>query len=230
MLNIRVFLTTIMKPNDNLEHKITDANHTAKFSCFVLDISNVSNNVLRNLSIWNNKFENVNRDSYIKSMYNSQDIYYTNFQDLYDLMSLSVENVSAYIEIRSDSNLLIIQVDKGINPMRNIVSDINYELKSEISNLNYKYSEICDFARYAESIKAESPTFEDSNEIVNKIRSGNDLPIERAKLKHTLNNKSFFITFDNMKISLPIYSDSKTHSNRREYIIQILESCLNRTP
>lgn len=213
-----------MRPNDKLESEINNVNSSTKCNCFILDISDIGDHILRNLSIWNNEFKMEQRDSYINSKYSNQKIYYTNFEQLYELMSLSVEEVNAYIEIRSESDLLIVQVDKGINPMRNIVSDINHQLKSDISKLSYTYSKICNFVRSSESITAvESPAYNNSNKTTDKIRSGDNVPIDRAKLKYKLNNNSFFIIFDDMNIKIPIYKNSRVHSDRREYIMQVLE-------
>lgn len=177
--------------------------------------------------------ENLLVDSALEYRYDGQSRRYESFEFTTDPMFGSPMQTGGVLEIREDSGLIFLILDQDAAKPDTIFSELSASTEDGLQierDFSPTYGEICEFIRQANDIvKIETPPgIENAKE---KIRSGEDIPVETARLRFKYNDDSRRVTYSDGQLEIPLNSDEgdlleqlKKEESFREYVVQIFET------
>jgi len=168
--------------------------------------------------------------------FEGQEITCTPFRFTTEPLFGSPKKIEGVIERRKSSQLVFLILDQDTPKPDTVFSELIDSVDQDLSietDFSPTHQKICDFIRSAkEIIKVSSPVAYEGEEI-NRIHSGEDLPVEIARLKFEFQNDSGVVTYADgqLDIPLPDKEDNLIDSvckgvSLREYIIQQFEAAV----
>lgn len=155
------------------------------------------------------------------------------FEFTTDPMFGSPTKATGVIEIREESGLIFLILEQDAPKPDTIFNQLSAASKQSIEiegDFSPTYSELCDFIRAAnEVVKIESPP--GINDVTARIKQGENLPIETARLRFEHNGDSRRVTYSDGQLEIPLDLDSRNLLEQvaqkdtfREYVVQLFET------
>lgn len=158
---------------------------------------------------------------------------YQSFEFTTDPMFGSPIQTTGVLEIREESGLIFLILDQDAPKPDTIFSELAAASEGGLQierDFSPTYSEICDFIRQANGIvKIETPPgIKDAKE---RIKEGENLPVEIARLRFNYNGESNRVTYSDGQLEIPLDLNGGSLLNQvikkdtfREYVVQVFET------